>query len=113
MPPVQSISPQLYAAARRQTPGTPEPSATLIDVRESWEFNIAHIDGARLLPLGQIDEWAQTLDKTADYVVMCHHGSRSAMACQVLQALGFTRVHNLDGGIDAWAQSVDPTIARY
>lgn len=115
MSPVQNISPQHYAAARAENASTNQASPTpaLIDVREPWEFAIAHIDGAQLLPLDQIEAWAQTLDKTADYVVMCHHGGRSAMACQVLQGLGFTNVRNLDGGIDAWAYAVDPTTPRY
>ncbi len=110
MQPVQNIAPQAYAAARN-SPAQDAP--ILIDVREPWEFNIAHIEGARLMPLGQIYEWAQTLDKDTAYIIMCHHGSRSSMACQVLHGLGFTKVMNLDGGIDAWSYVVDPSVARY
>ena len=85
----------------------------LIDVRETWEFARASIAGAELLPLGQIQEWAAKLDKAEAYVVVCHHGSRSAMACHYLQTLGFKDVRNLDGGIDAWSIAVDPKIPRY
>ena len=115
MSPVENISPQHYAATRTGNASSQQawPALALIDVREPWEFKIAHIDGAQLLPLGQLDNWAKTLDKSAGYVIMCHHGGRSAMACQVLQGLGFTNVHNLDGGIDAWAYTVDSSIARY
>jgi rhodanese-related sulfurtransferase len=112
MQPVQNIAPQVYAAQSAHQPDMLN-APLLIDVREPWEYDIAHIIGARLLPLGQIYEWAHTLDKNASYVVMCHHGSRSAMACQVLQSLGFSRVVNLDGGIDAWSYVVDPSVARY
>ncbi len=110
MQPVRNISPQDFAVVN-QTPDTATP--TLIDVREPWEFKIAHIGGETLLPLGQIYEWARTLDKAASYVVMCHHGGRSAMACEILQGLGFNDVKNLDGGIDAWSLVVDSSIARY
>ena len=115
MQPIGHISPQEFAAAwpSSNVSSTPLAPAMLIDVREPWEFEIAHLDGATLLPLGQIYEWAQTLDKDANYVVMCHHGSRSAMACQVLQSLSFTHVTNLEGGIDAWSYAVDPKVSRY
>jgi rhodanese-related sulfurtransferase len=105
---VQEISPADVAQLRSQ-PNAPQ----LIDVRESWEFAIASIAGAQLQPLGQIGEWAAMLDKDAPYVVVCHHGGRSAMACQLLQSLGFKQVKNLTGGIDAWSQTVDPTVPRY
>jgi rhodanese-related sulfurtransferase len=85
----------------------------LIDVREPWEFNLARIDGAELRPLGDIYEWAETLDREQPYVVMCHHGSRSAMACAFLRARGFKSVSNLEGGIDAWSTAIDPRVPRY
>jgi rhodanese-related sulfurtransferase len=108
MQPVQNILPQDYASLRQA--GSPP---TLIDVREPWEFEIARIQEAQLMPLGQIYEWAASLDKDAPYVVVCHHGSRSAMACQVMGSLGFRNVRNLDGGVDAWAYAVDASIGRY
>lgn len=96
-------------AIRRQA-GDP---AVLIDVREPWEFAIARIDGALLMPLDEIYTWAAGLNRDASYVIMCHHGIRSALACHVLQTLGFDDVVNLDGGIDAWARFVDPRMKRY
>lgn len=107
---VQNITPQEYAAIRADEQA---PRPVLIDVREPWEFGIARLEEAKLLPLGQIHEWSQTLDKNASYVIMCHHGSRSAMACQLLQRAGFKNVRNLDGGIHQWSFAVDPKIARY
>ena len=106
--PIKSISPVEYAVQRRA--GNP---ARLIDVREPWEFEVARIDGAQLMPLGEIYEWAASLDRGGSYVLMCHHGIRSALACQVLHAFGFDDVTNLEGGIDAWACFVDPTVRRY
>jgi len=112
--PFQNMMPQQYADLQHAQVNLPDqPPPALIDVREPWEYQIAHLETAQLLPLGQIYEWAQTLDKDAPYVVMCHHGSRSAMACQVLQSLGFKNLSNLDGGIEAWSMRVDPSVPRY
>jgi rhodanese-related sulfurtransferase len=107
-PPVKAISPQEYAALRNS-----EQPPTLIDVREPWEFAIARLDEATLLPIGQIYEWAPALDKEADYVIVCHHGQRSAAVCQFLAGMGFKRVTNLSGGMDAWSYTVDRTVPRY
>lgn len=108
MQPVRNLAPQDYAQLRQD-----DVRPMLIDVREPWEFALAHIDGAELMPLGQIQEWSAKLDKAAAYVVVCHHGSRSGMACHYLQTLGFKDVRNLDGGINAWSIAVDPKIPRY
>lgn len=104
---IKSISPREYAAQDQVV------RATLIDVREPWEFSVAHIEGAQLKPLGQLREWAAALDKDTPYVIMCHHGGRSMMACQLLAQAGVKSVANLDGGINEWSLSVDPTIPRY
>lgn len=107
-PPLKVITPQQYAELR----AADNPPA-LIDVRETWEFAIAHLDEATLHPLGQIYDWATTLDKEADYVLVCHHGQRSAAACQFLSNMGFKRVSNLSGGMDAWSYAVDRSLPRY
>ncbi|HZS10246.1 MAG TPA: rhodanese-like domain-containing protein [Blastocatellia bacterium] len=86
----------------------------LIDVREPGEYDIARIDGAELKPLGQIATWAQQLpDKDEEIILHCHHGMRSAQACEFLSRQGFTNVKNLSGGIDAWSRQVDPTVPLY
>lgn len=85
----------------------------LIDVRELEEFEIARIDGARLLPLSRFREWINQLEPETEIVVMCHHGVRSAHVCTYLAENGFERVFNLDGGIDAWSTEVDRAVARY
>ena len=107
---VPGITPQEYATLR-ETEGDKAPA--LIDVREPWEFERARIEGARLLPLGDIFNWARKLDQAGSYVVMCHHGVRSAQAVLVLTRLGFRDVRNLNGGIDAWARQVDPGVPLY
>ena len=85
----------------------------LVDVREPWEREIAKIDPSILVPLGQLPGALGSLDPTADLVIYCHHGVRSLQACQFLAGNGFTRLTNLEGGIDAWSSMVDPGIARY
>ena len=85
----------------------------IIDVRETWEAEIAALPESLLIPLGSLGSVAPTLDPTADIVLVCHHGVRSAQALAVLQSLGFTNARHLTGGIDAWAREIDPTMARY
>jgi rhodanese-related sulfurtransferase len=85
----------------------------LIDVREPDEYEFCRIPSARLLPLGEIQSWARELDPQAEIVLQCHTGMRSAHAASYLARLGFTRVYNLEGGIDAWADEIDPSLPRY
>ena len=76
---------------------------------------MAHIEGSRLLPLGElpgrISELADWRERRV--VVHCHHGPRSAQACALLRAEGFGDVRNLAGGIEAWSVTVDPAVPRY
>jgi len=87
----------------------------LLDVRNPDEWERARIEGARLVPLpeleGQIESLAEWREKPV--VVHCHRGGRSAKACRLLAERGFRRVENLDGGIDAWSLTVDPDVPRY
>jgi adenylyltransferase/sulfurtransferase len=85
----------------------------VIDVREPWELQRASIPNAISIPLGEIPELSATLDREKEYVVMCHHGVRSEVAAEWLLNHGFSRVSNLDGGIDAWSTRVDKSIPRY
>ena len=84
----------------------------LIDVREPYEWQIGRIDGARLIPLGQLPAQVSSLDSTRDIVVYCRSGVRSADAARQLRAAGF-RVSNLAGGILRWSDDVDPSIPKY
>ena len=85
----------------------------LVDVREAHEWQIARIDGARLLPLGTFPAAAAQLDPSREVVVYCKAGVRSQKAGRALQAAGFGRVTSLAGGILRWADEVDPALPRY
>jgi adenylyltransferase/sulfurtransferase len=85
----------------------------LIDVREPFEYEIARIDGSKLIPLGEIAERTDELQREQTIVVHCHSGGRSAEAVRLLQQRGFTNVYNLEGGIDAWSDEVDPNVPKY
>ena len=85
----------------------------LLDVRESWEFAICHIDGSRLLPMREIPNALDDLDNDQEIVVICHTGVRSLQVCYFLQHEGFTKVMNLSGGVHAWATSVDTKMPTY
>jgi molybdopterin/thiamine biosynthesis adenylyltransferase/rhodanese-related sulfurtransferase len=85
----------------------------LIDVREPFEYEIARIDGAKLIPLAEIGERTEELQREQLIVVHCHSGARSAQAVRLLQERGFSNVYNLDGGIDAWSDQIDPSVPKY
>lgn len=85
----------------------------LIDVREQYEWDIAHIDGARLLPLEHVPTSLNTIDTARDVVLLCKSGGRSAAAVSHLQTVGYRKVWNLRGGIDAWSEEVDANVPRY
>ncbi|MEM2034721.1 MAG: molybdopterin-synthase adenylyltransferase MoeB, partial [Candidatus Caldarchaeum sp.] len=85
----------------------------LLDVREEVEYEICHLDKALLIPLSKLPERVNELSLTDDIVAYCHTGVRSGMAVKLLRDLGFRRVKNLAGGIDAWAERVDPDMPRY
>jgi rhodanese-related sulfurtransferase len=87
---------------------------TLLDVREPWEFQTAHIDGAKLLPMGDVPSRAhQELDPEDHIVVLCHHGVRSMNVTAWLRQQGFEKAQSMRGGIDAWSRSVDPKVPLY
>lgn len=86
----------------------------LIDVREPWEFQAARIEGSVLMPMGDVPARAhQELDPDEHLVVLCHHGQRSLNVTAWLRNQGFERVQSLRGGIDAWSDEIDPSVARY
>jgi molybdopterin/thiamine biosynthesis adenylyltransferase/rhodanese-related sulfurtransferase len=85
----------------------------LVDVREPHEYDIARIEGAKFIPLGDLPERVNELDTADEIVMYCHTGSRSARATQFLRGLGFRKVRNLEGGIEAWSLEVDESIPRY
>ena len=118
----------LIAAAGAREDGAP---VLVVDVREPDEWRICRIEGAVLVPLGEIEERADEVLEmvedlieerdsesdidaaTAPVVVYCHHGVRSLTATALLQAKGLRGARSMAGGIDLWSVAVDPAVARY
>lgn len=85
----------------------------LLDVREPWEYETCHIEGSQLIPMGQIQSVVDSLDRNKETVVICHHGIRSRAVAIFLEREGFSNVINLEGGVDRWADEVDPLMQKY
>ncbi|MEP6946317.1 MAG: rhodanese-like domain-containing protein [Acidobacteriota bacterium] len=86
----------------------------LIDVRQPDEYAFARIEGAKLIPLGEIIGRMNELDPTRDAVIQCKMGGRSARAIDALARSGYTgSLKNLVGGITAWSNDVDPGVPKY
>ena len=85
----------------------------LLDVREPFEWDIAHLDGAKLIPLGELPSRMSELDSADDIVIHCKSGVRSAKAVRLLQEAGFGKLHNVEGGITAWAEEIDTAMPKY
>ncbi|HEX3410004.1 MAG TPA: rhodanese-like domain-containing protein [Candidatus Binataceae bacterium] len=85
----------------------------VLDVREPEEVAIAPFPDAVHIPMADIPARLTELDPDAEWVVVCHHGVRSAQVAGYLARMGFERVSNLDGGIDAWSLTVDRATPRY
>jgi len=85
----------------------------IIDVRSPQEWGISHIEGAKLIPLGELPERLAELDPAREYAVHCKSGVRSAKAVTILREAGFSKVRNVTGGIIEWARKIDTTMATY
>ena len=88
-------------------------AAVLVDVREQYEWDICYIDGARLLPTSSFDPATSGLDKEAPIYLYCYKGQRSMTALKELWNAGYKNLKNLKGGIDLWAEEVDPNMPQY
>ena len=87
---------------------------TLLDVREPWEFETAHIEPAKLMPMGDVPSRAhRELDPEDHIVVVCHHGVRSMNVTAWLRQQGFEKAQSMRGGIDAWSRRVDANVPTY
>lgn len=107
---MQTIDPE---ELKQRLDDNAQPRPLLLDVREPWEFELCHLEDAKSLPMQQIPQQAKELADDAEIVVICHHGLRSAQVVQFLVRNGFKNVANLQGGIDAWAERIDPAMRRY
>ena len=85
----------------------------LLDVRQSWEYDICHLDNSTLIAMAEIPVQIDQLDKERETVVICHHGIRSRMIGRYLESAGFSNIINLSGGVDEWAKTVDSMMATY
>ena len=103
------ITAEAFSALRKQ-PNAP----LLLDVREPWEYQTAHLADSTLIPMGEVSARAhQELDEEAPILVLCHHGMRSLSVAAWLRNQGFEQAQSLRGGIDAWSAEVDPAVGRY
>jgi rhodanese-related sulfurtransferase len=114
-----NVIPQLdvQALSAARTAGRP---LIMLDVRESWEFETARIDGSINVPMSKLSMSVSDVlalkseaGADADMVVICHHGVRSMACAQYLAGQGVRGLLNLRGGIDAWSSAVDPSVPRY
>ena len=112
---VQQIRPN--ALTQWITEMQPHGQALVLDVREPWELQTASVkpDGFefRAIPMSVLGSRLHELDRTQPVACLCHHGGRSMQVANFLIHHGFTHVANISGGINAWSQELDPSIARY
>ena len=84
----------------------------LLDVRDDWETALCRLENATHIPMEEIELRTTELDPADEIVVYCHHGVRSAAVANFLRQQGFKAV-NLAGGLDQWAQAIEPKMRRY
>jgi rhodanese-related sulfurtransferase len=85
----------------------------LLDVREPDEVAIVRVADSTWIPMREIPQRVGELDPSLPVAVMCHHGGRSERVAAFLAARGFAEAVNVDGGIDAYAERIEPSLARY
>lgn len=105
---VEDISPAEFVRRRES-----DARWQLVDVREPWEVETVSIAGTVFIPMAEITRRLDDLDKHCPTAVLCHSGGRSRQVAEFLLAAGYLEVANIAGGIDAWAQELDCTLARY
>jgi rhodanese-related sulfurtransferase len=107
--PLRSLSPREVAELRVKS----AQPVTILDVREPWEFERVHLPECLHIPMDDLRERLDELDRERTYVILCHHGNRSRQVAAYMQSHGFKDVINLAGGIEAWAASLEPDLPRY
>lgn len=86
----------------------------LLDVREPWEYQAAHLPDTMLMPMNEVPSRAfNELDEEQPIAVLCHHGARSLSVANWLRQQGFTKAQSVAGGIDLWSRVIDPAVPRY
>jgi rhodanese-related sulfurtransferase len=89
------------------------PKPLLLDVREPWEFQTCHIQGAMAMPMRTVPARLTEIEAGRPVVCICHHGARSMQVANFLEQNGYTEVINLTGGVHAWALQVDNNMPTY
>jgi len=102
------IEPQALAEAMNDRDKKP----FLIDCREPWEYEIARIEGATLIPMNRVPQSLELIPQNAPVVVYCHHGTRSLNVTGWLRQRGI-EAQSLRGGIESWSLEIDPAVSRY
>jgi rhodanese-related sulfurtransferase len=87
--------------------------ALVIDVREPWEVQICTLTGSTHIPMREIPARLHELPADREIAVLCHHGVRGQLVAEFLARNGYANVYNVQGGIDAWAREIDPTMPKY
>jgi rhodanese-related sulfurtransferase len=106
---IEQLSPEQALTFLTETPG-----AVLLDVREPWEVQLAAVKRPFVaMPMQSIPARLSELPADGPIVCLCHHGMRSQQVASFLVQHGFEQVFNLQGGIDAWSQTVDASVASY
>jgi rhodanese-related sulfurtransferase len=90
-----------------------QPGTVLLDVREPHELAICQLAGSLQIPLGNIPGRLAEIPRDQRILVLCHHGARSMRVAAWLRANGYANVSSIVGGIEAWAENIDPRLARY
>ena len=109
----EQIERTIEVTATELLPMLAEKRVCLLDVREPYEWQIAAIDGATCIPLGELPHRLNEIDASSEVIAFCRTGVRSLKAIEVLKKAGFARVRHLKGGIHAWSRDIDPEIPQY
>lgn len=105
------LTPEALANLRKESEAR---NIVLLDVREPWEVQVAHLDGTVNMPMGDIPSRAHAeLDPEQRIITICHHGIRSLQVANWLRNQGFDEAQSLSGGLDAWSREIDPSMPRY
>ena len=90
-----------------------DPRPKLLDIRQQAEYDLVRLPDAILFTDEIVAEITQGWDRDTEIICYCHHGIRSLSAATYLAEQGFTNVSSMNGGIDAWAKEIDPTLPQY
>ena len=112
---MQQLQPEELAAWLAESGMTDavRPQPVLVDVREPWEYQLCRIEESLHIPMNTIPARFSELDSETPIVLICHHGTRSFQVGMFLEQQGFKHLYNLQGGVNAWARSVEPGMALY